>query len=577
MSIKGIFVTIFSVIAALVAGLMVTGFLMLQNQMDLIENQEIRYQSNLRADELRQSSDDLTRLARTYAVTGDARYEEQYWDVLAIRNGEKPRPQNYERIYWDFVAANGQKPRPDGAKVSLQEMMKQLGFTEEEFAKLKEAQANSDALIWQETVAMSAVKGLFDDGNGKFTKQGEPDFELARRLMHDETYHKEKAKIMQPINEFFEMLDNRTKATVDGYAAQGFSYLRLLVGLSVTLLITCIIGYLAVRLRIIRPLDTAIGISQRLATGDLNQEVEVKRTDEIGKLNQATQEVITILRKTVGEIRDRSLDLTDASRQINTTAESLSQASSEQAASVEETSASIEQISASITQNAENAKVTDNMATQAASQGKEGGEAVAQTLEAMRNIVEKIGIIEDIAYQTNLLALNAAIEAARAGDHGKGFAVVAAEVRKLAERSQKSSQEISELASRSVEVAERSGVLLEEMVPSIGKTAELVQEIYAASDEQASSVHQLSVAMQQMDQTTQQNAATSEELAATAAEMNNQAAQLQQLMVFFKLKESATVPSRPAAYQQQKENQTQIHVHQDTVVEAESELSYEKF
>jgi methyl-accepting chemotaxis protein len=174
---------------------------MLTNQKRISAAEERRYQSRLLADELRQSSDDLTRLARTYVVTADKRYEDQYWEVLDIRNGKAPRPANYDRIYWDFMAADGVKPRPDGQAVPLQQLMEELGFTEEEFEKLKEAQANSDNLVRMETVAMNAVKGLFDDGLGNFSLKGEPNLEMARQLMHSREYHAEKARIMRPIDE----------------------------------------------------------------------------------------------------------------------------------------------------------------------------------------------------------------------------------------------------------------------------------------------------------------------------------------------------------------------------------------
>ena len=208
-------------------------------------------------------------------------------------------------------------------------------------------------------------------------------------------------------------------------------------------------------------------------------------------------------------------------------------------------------MTASVTQNTENAKVTDNMASKSAKEAGEGGDAVGKTVDAMKSIADKIGIIDDIAYQTNLLALNAAIEAARAGEHGKGFAVVAAEVRKLAERSQVAAQEIGELAGSSVKMAERAGHLLEEMVPSIQKTSDLVQEIASASQEQSSGVAQINNAMGQLNKATQQNASASEELAATAEELGGQAGQLQQLMEFFSVEQGfgarSVAHSAPAA------------------------------
>jgi len=226
--------------------------------------------------------------------------------------------------------------------------------------------------------------------------------------------------------------------------------------------------------------------------------------------------------------------LAGASEEVSSTAQSLSQAASEQAAGVEETSASIEQMTASIAQNTENAKVTDGIATQAAVDAARGAEVVKATAAAMKQIASKISIIDDIAYQTNLLALNAAIEAARAHEHGKGFAVVAAEVRKLAERSQVAAQEISKVASDSVELAEQAGQMFDALVPNIRKTSELVQEISAASEEQSSGVRQINSAVGQLSQTTQINAASSEELAATSEEMSAQAEQLTRLMAVFK-------------------------------------------
>lgn len=288
-----------------------------------------------------------------------------------------------------------------------------------------------------------------------------------------------------------------------------------------------------------RPLSEAIGVANQLADGDLNAKIEITRTDETGQLLAAMRNMVGNLSGIITNVRSAADNLSSASEQVSVTAQSLSQAASEQAASVEETSASIEQMSASITQNAENAQVTDGMASKAAKEAAEGGDSVKRTVAAMRQIADKIGIIDDIAYQTNLLALNAAIEAARAGEQGKGFAVVAAEVRKLAERSQVAAQEIGELASGSVELAEKAGKLLDEIVPSIHKTSDLVQEISSASTEQSGGVAQINTAMEQLNLVTQRNASSSEELAATAEEMSRQAEELQQIMDFFKLSEHA--------------------------------------
>ena len=303
-----------------------------------------------------------------------------------------------------------------------------------------------------------------------------------------------------------------------------------------------------ITLSITRPINQAVTAANRLAEGDLTVRLNVSSRDEVGQMMRAMQNMVEKISAIITEVRSAADNLSAASEQVSATAQSLSQASSEQAASVEETSASVEQMSASINQNTENSKVTDGMATTAARQAVEGGKAVVETVAAMKQIADKIGIIDDIAYQTNLLALNAAIEAARAGEHGKGFAVVAAEVRKLAERSQVAAQEIGETAKGSVGLASRAGELLDEIVPAITRTSDLVQEISAASQEQSAGVSQINMAMGQLNSVTQQNASSSEELAATSEEMSGQAEQLQQLMQFFRLNEETSRASMPTMH-----------------------------
>ncbi|MDE3224354.1 MAG: MCP four helix bundle domain-containing protein [Nitrospirota bacterium] len=331
-----------------------------------------------------------------------------------------------------------------------------------------------------------------------------------------------------------ELMEKEAKQMEETYA----NARNMLVGMAVlALLLGAAIG-----LWITRSVMTQLGgepayaaeCVKRIAEGDLTLEIQTHEKDK-GSLLQALKTMVGSLTQVISQVRHSADALASASEEVSATSQSLSQGSSEQASSVEESSASIEQMTASINQNSEHAKVTNGMATQAAKEATDGGQAVQETVQAMKQIADKIGIIDDIAYQTNLLALNAAIEAARAGTHGKGFAVVAAEVRKLAERSQVAAQEIGGLAGNSVGMAEKAGKLLAEMVPAIQKTSDLVQEIASASSEQASGVSQINTAMTQLNQTTQQNASASEELAATAEEMSGQAQQLQQAIAFFKV------------------------------------------
>ncbi|OLS59966.1 methyl-accepting chemotaxis protein [Pseudomonas putida] len=335
-----------------------------------------------------------------------------------------------------------------------------------------------------------------------------------------------------------------SEANADITAIAESSRFQMIVLVVVATLMGMLVGVLVTR-SITRPLAGAVQAADRMAAGDLSQDLVVDRKDETGRLLGAMQNMTERLRSILGDVRSSADALSSASEQVSSTSQSLSQAANEQAASVEQTSASVEEMSASIAQNTESAKITDGIAGKAANDAVQGGGAVGDTVLAMKQIADKIGIIDDIAYQTNLLALNAAIEAARAGDHGKGFAVVAAEVRKLAERSQVAAQEIGQVASSSVRLAEQAGQLLGEIVPNIQRTSDLVQEITAASQEQSSAAGQINIAMGQMNQITQQNASASEELAATAEEMNAQASQLQELIGYFRFEQGSTAVRSP--------------------------------
>ncbi|GFO56115.1 chemotaxis protein [Geomonas sp. Red276] len=293
------------------------------------------------------------------------------------------------------------------------------------------------------------------------------------------------------------------------------------------------IGMLATSFRnMVDNIKEAAQAASKVAGGDLTVRIKVKSEEDL--LGKSLDGMVTNLTSIVGQVKSAADNVAAGSQELSSSSEEMSQGATEQSAAAEEASASMEQMSANIKQNADNALQTERIAVASAADTREGGKAVAETVVAMKQIAGKISIIEEIARQTNMLALNAAIEAARAGEHGKGFAVVASEVRKLAERSQTAAGEIAELSISSVGVAEKAGEMLARMVPDIQRTAELVQEISAASREQDTGAEQINKAIQQLDQVIQQNAAACEEIASTSEELAAQAEQLQASVAFFK-------------------------------------------
>jgi methyl-accepting chemotaxis protein len=296
--------------------------------------------------------------------------------------------------------------------------------------------------------------------------------------------------------------------------------------------------YLLFRRIIVKPLSSLRTSMERMAAGHLDIVVQSLSNDEVGMLGSSVNSMVKKLRDVVADVKSAANSVSTGSLQLSSGASQLSGGATEQAASAEEASSTVEEMDATIRQNADNSMQTEKIARKSADDAQMSGEAVTDAVMAMRQIAAKITIIEEIARQTNLLALNAAIEAARAGEAGKGFAVVAAEVRKLAERSQAAAGEIGHLSASSVSVAERAGSLLALLVPNIQKTAELVQEISAASKEQAGGSGQINSAIQQLNRVVQQNAGAAEEMSTMSEELSAQAEQLQAAIGFFKLNES---------------------------------------
>jgi methyl-accepting chemotaxis protein len=374
-------------------------------------------------------------------------------------------------------------------------------------------------------------------------------------LTHQKAEPTDKKDLLEFTSQIHQNKDVIGLVKIDFTAAHINSALRksqiILMALALgAMIIISLLVFLLFRNIVIRPIAQLQTVTEQVAAGDLRQTVDIRANDEIGGLGRATNKMVVDLKGLIDNIRQSASQTVSISEQISSSAGQLSQGTAEQAASAEEASSSVEEMNATIKQNADNAQQTEKIALKSATDATESGKAVSETVGAMKDIASKISIIEEIARQTNLLALNAAIEAARAGEHGKGFAVVASEVRKLAERSQVAAGEIGKLSTSSVGVAQRASQMLAKLVPDIQKTAELVQEITAASKEQNAGADQINGAIQQLNNVIQQNAGAAEEMSSTAEGLSSQAEQLQSAVSFFKIDEIGGDSERSAANEQ---------------------------
>ncbi|MGA7713058.1 MAG: methyl-accepting chemotaxis protein [Rhizomicrobium sp.] len=331
-------------------------------------------------------------------------------------------------------------------------------------------------------------------------------------------------------------LDGKLSVRADIAKHQG-DYRKIVEGLNETL--EAVVG----------PLTMAATHIDRISKGEIPSKITDSYNGDYNTIKNSLNTLIENLTSFANDVQSAAERVAASSEQVSASAQSLAQGATEQASSVQEISSSMEEMSSAVKQNADNAQQTSSIATKSSRDGEDGGKAVAETVKAMKSIAEKIGIIEEIARQTNMLALNAAIEAARAGEHGKGFAVVAAEVRKLAERSQTAAKEISSVSTSSVEVSERAGKLLSEIVPGIQKTAALVQEINASSNEQSSGIGQVTTAIHQLDEVIQASSSSTEEMSSASEMLSEQAEQLLTAASFFHVE-----GARPQSVQRSKAN-----------------------
>ncbi len=513
----------------------------------------VRYQSYQVADELRQSSDDLTRLARTYAVTGDEKYEKMYMDILAIRNGEKSRPEKYHQIYWDLVLSYGDKPKPDGASIAINTQMKSLGFSDEEFRYLEQAQQNSDALVALEVKAMNAVKGIFMDPNTQtYTIKGEPNLTMARELLHSDQYHREKAKIMQPIDEFFTALDKRTDGDVNNrldslHAALNWSQLVLFI-----VILAAVGGFIIVKSRIVTPLvQTCVELLDIQRSKNLARRISVTTQGEIGEIVNQINLFISSLASSLSTTDGIAKEVADLAKQTKASIQISRESSNRVARELDASASAMEEMTTTLVHVSESTSNAESRAAENETHVTVGKQTVSEALKAMsvletefRNTQDSmshlvnestqvsnvLSVIKAIAEQTNLLALNAAIEAARAGEQGRGFAVVADEVRSLAQRTQDSTKEIDDIVASLQSRTNQVGTSVTQAATLMQKAGVELQRIVAVFEDIRHSTEAIHGINTQVAASTEEQSLVSKEIASSMMVIRDNSREVSQII-----------------------------------------------
>lgn len=442
-------------IAALAVALVTLVWLLRQNAVEVSRAEMAARESLMLAAELRLSSEELTRLARTYVVTNDKAYEKAYWQVLDIRNGKARRP--------------------DGRLASLRSLMEGAGFVSAEFAKMKEAEDNSNALVATETAAFQAMAGRFmpkpdvrSVHPGDYTRRAPPDQAMAIRILHDTKYHADKSLIMKPISEVEALVRERTESTVDQALAHGKRLIELsgLLGILMIALLTA--SYLVAQRPVLTALENVRTQLQSLAKGTLSltDRLQVRRDDEIGSVAAAFNALMERLLGLVRQVQETGGRISSATNQIAASSRLLETTLNEHVSSTQQVVGSAGEISAtsrSLAETMAQVVTLSDQTTAAANEGRDGlarmqgaMQQMAQATEALREKlagidarVSKISTIVStitmVADQTNLLSLNASIEAAKAGEEGQGFAVVAREIRRLADQTAVATLDIEQM------------------------------------------------------------------------------------------------------------------------------------